>query len=164
MCSTRQLGIELLTRNYSEVQKGKDICDRVCGMAKARMRSWKATGYDLKNAIDIKEGMEYPDRIKNTKVAVAEIIPDTGIQFFHPKNFVFAFHFQGYLDKTNVPNVSMLRSIQYGSNDMKVFKASGVGTGISIPYKQLGFETNMRIISSFRNPINDQGQATIPKQ
>ena len=80
MCSTRQLGIELLTRDYSEVQKGKDICDRVCGMAKARMRSWMATGYDLKNATDIKEGMEYADGIKNTKVAVAETIPDTGIQ------------------------------------------------------------------------------------
>ena len=164
MCSTRQLGIELLTRDYSEVQKRKDICDRVCGMAKARMRSWMATGNDLKNAIDIKEGMEYAGGIKNTKVAVAGIIPDTGIQSFHPKNFVFAFHFQGYLDKTNVPNVSLLRSIRYGSNDMKVFEASGVGTGISIPYKQLGFETNMQIVSPFGNPINDQGQATIPKQ
>ena len=79
MCSTRQLGIELLTRDYSEVQKGKDICDRVSGMAKARMRTWMATGNDLKNAIDIKESMEYAGGIKNTKVAVAEIIPDTGI-------------------------------------------------------------------------------------
>ena len=79
MCSTRQLGIELLTHDYSEVQKGKDICDRVCGMAKARMRTWMATGNDLKNAIDIKEGMEYAGGIKNTKVTMAEIIPDTGI-------------------------------------------------------------------------------------
>ena len=132
-------------------------------MAKARMRSWMATDNDLKNAIDIKEGMEYAGRIKNTKVAVAEIIPDTGIQSFHSKNFVFAFHFQGYLDKTNVPNVYMLRSIRYEPNDMKVFKASGVGTGISIPYKPLDFERNMRIISPFVNPINDQGQTTIPK-
>ena len=79
MCSIRQLGIELLTRDYSEVQKGKGICDRVCGMAKARMRTWMATGNDLKNAIDIKEGMKYAGGIKNTKVAVAEIISDTGI-------------------------------------------------------------------------------------
>ena len=128
------------------------------------MRTWMATGNDLKNAIDIKEGMEYADGIKNTKVAVAETIPDTYIQSFHRKNFVFAFHFQGYLNKTNVPNVSVLRSIRYGPNDMKVFKASGVGSGISIHYKRLGFETNMRIFSPFRNPINDQGQTTIPKQ
>ena len=47
---------------------------------------------------------------------------------------------------------------------MKIFKASGVGTGISIHYKRLGFETNMRIISPFGNPINDQGQTTIQKQ
>ena len=45
------------------------------GMAKARMRSWMATDNDLKNAIDIKEGIKYSDRIKNSKVAVAEIIP-----------------------------------------------------------------------------------------
>ena len=79
MCSTGQLGIELLTRDYSEVQKWKDICDQVCGMAKARMRTWMATGNDLKNAIDTTEGMEYAGEIKNTKVAVAEIIPETGI-------------------------------------------------------------------------------------
>ena len=131
---------------------------------KSRMCTWMATGNDLKNAIDIEEGMEYADGIKNTKVAVAEIILDTGIQSFHPKNFVFAFHFQGYLDKTNVPNVSVLRSIRYEPNDMKTFKASGVGTGISVHYKRLGFETNTRIISPFGNPINDQGQITIPKK
>ena len=48
-------------------------------MAKARMRTWMATGNDLKNAIDIKDDMEYTGEIKNTKVAVIEIIPDTGI-------------------------------------------------------------------------------------
>jgi hypothetical protein len=48
-------------------------------MAKARIRSWVTTSNNLLNAIDIKEGMEYADGIKNTKVTVAEIIPDTGI-------------------------------------------------------------------------------------
>ena len=63
--------MELLTRGYGEIQKGKGVCDRVCGMAKVRMRSWIAAGNDLKNAIDIEEGMEYAGGIKNTKVAVA---------------------------------------------------------------------------------------------
>ena len=67
-----------MTLDYSEIQKGKDISDRVCGVAKARMRSWVVTGNDLLNAIDIKEGMEYAGDIKNTKVAVAEIVPDQG--------------------------------------------------------------------------------------
>ncbi len=84
-----QLGIELLTRDYSEVQKGKDFCDRICGMAKARMRSWVATGNDLLNAIGIKEGMKYAGGIKNSKVAVTEIIPDTGIHSLGKKNFAF---------------------------------------------------------------------------
>ena len=67
-----------MTRDYSEVQKGKDICDRVCGVAKVRMRSWVVIGNDLLSAIDIKEGMEYAGGIKNTKVAVVEIVPDEG--------------------------------------------------------------------------------------
>ena len=62
--------MELLTRDYGEVQKGKGMCDRLCGMAKARMRSWIAAGNELINAIDIQEGMGYAGGIKNTKVAV----------------------------------------------------------------------------------------------
>ncbi|CAF4225837.1 unnamed protein product [Rotaria magnacalcarata] len=142
-----RLNIELLTRDYSEVQKGKDICDRVCGVAKARMRSWIATGNDLLNAIDIKEGMEYAGGINNTKIAVVEIVPD-----------------QGHLDKTSIPNVSTLRSIRYTSDHMKVYKASNIGTGISIPYKQIDFETNMRIMSPFDCSIDKQQSSTIPKQ
>jgi hypothetical protein len=76
-----------LTRDYSEVQKGKDICDRVCGVAKARMRSWIATGNDLLNAIDIKEGMEYAGGITNTKIAVVEIVPDQGERLFIEDKF-----------------------------------------------------------------------------
>ena len=85
--------MELLTRDYGEVQKAKGICDRVCGMGKARIRSWIAAGNDLKNAIDIEEGMEYADGTKNTKVAVAEVIPDTGIQSCPPKDFCFGILF-----------------------------------------------------------------------
>ena len=75
-----QLGIDLLTRDYSEVQKGKDICDRVCGVAKNRIRSWIAAGNDLMNAHDIKEGMKHAGGITNTETAVAEIISDAAMQ------------------------------------------------------------------------------------
>ena len=67
-----------MTRVYSEVQKGKDIYDRVCGVAKARMRSWAASGNDILNANDIKEGMEYAGGVKNTKIGVAEIMSGAG--------------------------------------------------------------------------------------
>ena len=74
-----QLALDLLTRDYSEVQKGKDICDRICGVAKDRMRSWIATGNNLLHAHDIKGGMEHVGGIKNTKIAVAEVIPGAGM-------------------------------------------------------------------------------------
>ncbi|CAF3392155.1 unnamed protein product [Rotaria sp. Silwood2] len=73
-----KLGIKLITRDYSEVQKGKDICDRVCGVAKNRMRSWIAAGNDLLNVHDIKEGMEYAGAIKNLNIAVVEVISGAG--------------------------------------------------------------------------------------
>ena len=64
--ATLSISIHLLNRDYSEVQKGKDICDRICGVAKSRMRSWLATGNNLLNAHDIKEEMEHAGGVKNT--------------------------------------------------------------------------------------------------
>ena len=71
------IGIELLTRDYSEVQKNKDIGDRGCGVAKARMRSRASKGNHLLSANDIMEGMEYAG-VKNTKIAVVEIMSGAG--------------------------------------------------------------------------------------
>ena len=51
------------------------------------MRSWVATGNNLLNAHDIKEGMEHAGGIKNVKVAVAEIIPDAGMRLVNTKQF-----------------------------------------------------------------------------
>ena len=68
----------MITRDYSEVQKGKDICDRICGVAKNCMRSWINSGNDLCNAMGEKEGIEYAE-VKNTRVGVAEIIPYIGM-------------------------------------------------------------------------------------
>ena len=43
------------------------------------MKSWINSGNDLCNAVDIKEGMEYAGGVKNTKIGVAEILPNTGM-------------------------------------------------------------------------------------
>jgi hypothetical protein len=63
-----------------------------------------------------------------------------------------------------VPNVSTLRSIRYDSNNMRVFKASGVGSGIAIKYKQLEFETNLRVVSAFGSSIHEHESNRMPKQ
>ena len=46
------------------------------------MRSWLATGNNLLNAHDVKEGMEHAGGVKNTKVAVAEIAAGVGSQIY----------------------------------------------------------------------------------
>ncbi len=83
----------------------------------------------------------------------------TALQFYD-----FRFYSEGYLGKTNVPNISTIRSIQYSSTSMKVFKASNVGDGVTVPYKKIDFETNMPLTSPFTNPINDQASILVSKK
>jgi hypothetical protein len=52
-----QAGIQILVRDYSEIQRGKSVCDRMAGAAKLRMRAWINAGNDLLNASDIKKGL-----------------------------------------------------------------------------------------------------------
>jgi len=52
-----ELGVKLLIRNYSEIQRGKSVCDRMAGAAKLRMRAWVNTGNNLLTASDIKKGI-----------------------------------------------------------------------------------------------------------
>ena len=87
------MNIQLLTRDSSEVQKGKDICDRVCEVAKAGMRSWVSSGNDLLNANDIKEGMEYAGGVKNTKIAAAEVVPGMGKYYSICSNYALTIFF-----------------------------------------------------------------------
>ena len=130
------------------------------------MRSWVSIGHDLLNANDIKEGMEYAGGIKNTKVAVAEIIPGRGKNVIEKYRWYleYVLYFVGFLDKTNVPNVSTIRSIEYGSKQMKVFKASNIGQGVPVFYKKIDFEPNMRLISPFSTSINDQESTIVSKK
>ncbi|CAF1153070.1 unnamed protein product, partial [Didymodactylos carnosus] len=111
-------------RTASEVLKGKDICDRIMDVSKSRLRAWESNGHDIQNAVDIKEGFEYADGIKDTKVAVAQIIDDE----------------ERVLGASNIPNVTTVRSIVYDANGMKIRKASGIGKGKYVPYKNIDFE------------------------
>jgi hypothetical protein len=50
------LGIELLMRDYSEIQCGKSVCDRLSSSAKLRMRAFMNAVNDVMTAIHIKKG------------------------------------------------------------------------------------------------------------
>ena len=58
---------------------GKEVCDRMCGVAKSRMRSWIHSGHDLLNGFDVKEGMQAYGGIKNLQIAVAEVVEGEGM-------------------------------------------------------------------------------------
>ncbi|CAM4983754.1 unnamed protein product, partial [Rotaria socialis] len=59
--------------------------------------------------------------------------------------------------------ISTIRSIEYNAKYMKVFKASNIGEGVSVPYKNIDFSTNMRLASAFTVPIKDEDHAIMPK-
>ena len=129
------------------------------------MRSWVAIGNDLLSAIDIKEGMKYAGGIKNTKVAVVEIVLRRRyVSLDGRKLYVFMIFCRSYRKNKRAKCFYTSLSIRYGSDNMNIFKASGIGTGLTVPYKQLDFETNMRIINPFRCSINEQESNTVPKQ
>ncbi|CAF4698382.1 unnamed protein product [Rotaria socialis] len=71
---------------------------------------------------------------------------------------------KGCLGKTNVPNISTIRPIEYNTKCMKVFKASNIGKDASVPYKNIDFSTNMRLTSAFTVPINDEDHAIVSKK
>ena len=54
--------------------------------------------------------------------------------------------------------------MRYGPDNMNTFKVSGIGTGLTVPYKQLDFKTNMRIATAFGCSINEQESNIVPKQ
>ena len=72
--------------------------------------------------------------------------------------------FSGYLGKNNIHNVSSIRSVRYEQDAMKVYKASNISSGISIKYKGIEFENNMRVTSHFTVPINGQSPGAISKR
>ena len=80
-------------------------------------------------------------------------------------NFLFTFSiYLGYLEKTNIPNISSVRSIKYEGDTMKIFKASNIGDGVSIPYKTLKVDNNMRVTSPFTSTMNVPSSGAIPKK
>ncbi|CAF1042602.1 unnamed protein product, partial [Didymodactylos carnosus] len=152
--STFDWGQKILPQKYREpqkdyfgkrVQKGKDICDRIMGVSKSRLRAWESNGHDIQNAVDIKEGFEYAGGIKDAKVAVAQIIDDEG----------------RVLGASNIPNVTIVRSIVYDANGMKIHKASGIGKGKYVPYKNIDFESHMKIIIPFVDSIGSRLSASV---
>ncbi|CAF1545057.1 unnamed protein product [Adineta ricciae] len=126
------LGIKIIMRDYSEVQAGKDICDRIAGASKMRMKAYLHAGNDVVNASQIKRGMEYCGGIKNVKVAVGEMI-----------NNVCA------IDSYHIADISMIRNIVYNDYHMVLRKASEIGPGRILKFKALNIPINMKLIEPF---------------
>ncbi|CAF0970210.1 unnamed protein product [Didymodactylos carnosus] len=89
-------------------------------------------GNNVLNASDIKTAMEYCDGIKNLWIAVAK----------NDQTAVIT-------EKTILPEISSIRSIQYTPNGMVLGKSSGIGDGLFILYSNPTVKPNMKLIEPF---------------
>ncbi|CAF3133837.1 unnamed protein product [Rotaria sp. Silwood2] len=133
--------VTLLMRDYSEVQSGRAICDRIIGAAKMRMKACLHAGHDVTNASQIKRAMEYCGGVKNVIVATAEILENI------PP-----------ISKTRIADISTIRNIVYQGKHMILRKASEIGPGRAVSLSLLDVPVNMQIIESFEVMRSD----TIP--
>ena len=83
--------------------------------------------------------MEYAEGVKNIKSLVTEFMSETD-EYATKKYHSYTLRFplsKAHLRRTSMLNVWTICSIQYHPQYMKMFKASGIGDGVSISHKKL---------------------------
>ena len=92
----RRTGLQILRYDFSEVQSGKDICDRKIGTMKSHINHWINEKNDVTTAEQLKQALDSHGGIVGCRIAVckvneqrknAENIKLDGISYFH--NFEF---------------------------------------------------------------------------
>ena len=74
-----KVGLELLSLDFNEAQKGKDQCDRDGAVAKICIRSFVHSGNDVVNAKDVKRAVDRSvGALCNSKSSVIEVNRNTG--------------------------------------------------------------------------------------
>ena len=146
---SRRAGLCLFMRDYSEIQSGKDICDRIVGAAKLRMKAYLHAGHDITTADQIKIGMyrmslvlmsashtlvemEYCGGVKHVKIGTAEMIDNASP-----------------IKKRHIPEISKMRNIVYKENHMILRRASEIGPGRIVKLSKLDVPINMQLVDSF---------------
>ncbi|CAF4613272.1 unnamed protein product [Rotaria socialis] len=136
---SNSLGIKLLMRDYSEIQCGKSVCDRMSGSAKLRMRAYINAGNDVESAFEIKKAFEYGGGIQNLKIGVGEV---SEINEVSPA--------------TRISELSSIRNIIYNDTNIILRKASGIGIGRTIDYEDYNITPNVTLVSSFEKYDSSQ--------
>ncbi|CAF1474098.1 unnamed protein product [Rotaria sordida] len=138
------IGIKLIMRDYSEIQCGKSICDRLSGSAKLRKRAFINAGNDVMTGADIKKSFEYGGGIKNLKVGVAEVIGMAPVVHMTP-----------------IPELSSVPNILYDDTNLILRKA------VQNQIKMLSNATKPQLVQpmkhTHKNVLNGPNPATQSK-
>ncbi|KAK3747345.1 hypothetical protein QZH41_007276 [Actinostola sp. cb2023] len=114
-----RVGISIARYDYSEPQFGKDICDRILCPMKGAIRRYCNEGHDILSAQDMHTALKERN-VKGSTAAVCEIRPT-----------------EMDLEITKLQGMSAFHNFVYEKNDLRVWKAFGVGPGKVVPWKSI---------------------------
>ena len=73
---SKRLGLNICRYDFSDVQSGKDICDRKISPMKSHMKLWVNEKHNITNAEEMKEALDSHGGIKGCQIAVYKISKD----------------------------------------------------------------------------------------
>lgn len=104
-------GVSIARYDYSEPQKGKDVCDRKIAVMKTDIRRHVNEGNDVTTAMEMKEALESHGGAKDCFSAVAEVSA------------------QAKMTKQTFAGVQSYSNFEFTGNGVRVWKAYNIGPG-----------------------------------
>lgn len=116
----QEKGIKLLRYDYNEPSCGKDQCDRESAAAKLVMRSYVDAGNNVLSASDIHDALHYGSGLKDSKVCVIEINPESV-----------------KVEGQKIKNISHYHSVEFKEDKMTFWRYFDVGEGVDVAYSEM---------------------------
>lgn len=109
---SQRTGVRVARYDFSEAQRGKDICDRKIAVMKGHVRRYINEGHNVTTAIELEEALESYGGLRGCSVSVVEI------------NVV-----KQSKDRPSWPGIQSLTNFEYSEDGIRVWKAYSVGPG-----------------------------------
>ena len=117
--TSKRTGIEVVRYDFSDLQAGKDLCDRRIAPCKQRLRNYVAENNDIQTAQDVKNALESPPpSITGTRVAVCTVDPS---------------QMSAKVTSNKIPNITKFNNFSFERDSITVWQAYGIGAGQKIP-------------------------------
>ena len=138
-------GIKILRYDFSDLQAGKDICDRKLVPMKAHIKRWVDKKHDVLTAEDMKQAIESHRGLKGCRAAVVEVDISKDV-----------------VKDNKIPEISLLNNFQFiEEGKIRSWRAYDIGPGRLLQYCDLQIsaqlDTNPEVIEPFGELTKGKG-------